>query len=233
MIRAGVLYFIHGDHLGRPDTITNSSGSVVWQAQNTAFDSTVSTNTVGGFNIGYPGQYYDAESGLYYNMNRYYDSTIGRYIQSDPIGVAGGMNTYLYAAANPISNIDPLGLDCSCKNQSLTNTFVDSYVNNRDQTNQALSSLGGFATNLLVGLAVGKSPTIAAATGGLTAMDALKSLPGGGTALYGGVGGTLYAGAANIAIGSALGYVAKTAGVSVGSLADAAGDTLAAAIACH
>jgi RHS repeat-associated protein len=84
MLRGGVLYFIHNDHLGRPDTATNSSAGIVWQAQNTAFDRTVSTNTIGGLNIALPGQYYDAESGLYYNRARYYDSTMGRYIQSDP-----------------------------------------------------------------------------------------------------------------------------------------------------
>lgn len=62
-----------------------------------------------------PGQYYDEEINLNYNKHRYYDPSIGRYITSDPIGLAGGSNTYLYANANPIIFIDPLGLvSCTC-----------------------------------------------------------------------------------------------------------------------
>jgi len=100
-------------HPFRPDTVTNSSAGIVWAADNTAFGRTINTNSI-MLNIAFPGQYYDSESGLYYNLNRYYDPTMGRYIQSDPIGLAGGNNTYAYAANNPISNIDPSGLACSC-----------------------------------------------------------------------------------------------------------------------
>jgi RHS repeat-associated protein len=59
----------------------------------------------------FPGQCYDAETGLHYNYFRDYDPKIGRYVQSDPIGLEGGLNIYAYALANPSSYIDPNGLE--------------------------------------------------------------------------------------------------------------------------
>ena len=59
----------------------------------------------------FPGQYYDQETGLHYNYFRTYDPATGRYITSDPIGLQGGINTYLYADANPARLVDPLGLN--------------------------------------------------------------------------------------------------------------------------
>jgi len=67
-----------------------------------------------------PGQYADVETGLNYNYHRDYDPAVGRYVESDPIGLLGGMNTYSYVRGNPIVNIDPFGLNCIALNGTVT-----------------------------------------------------------------------------------------------------------------
>ncbi|MGH9894652.1 MAG: RHS domain-containing protein, partial [bacterium] len=76
------LYFIHTDHLGTPQVMTNDAQHVVWQADYTPFgEATLAKENI-TFNLRFPGQYFDAESGLHYNYFRDYDPSLGRYVQS-------------------------------------------------------------------------------------------------------------------------------------------------------
>ncbi|MBK6583936.1 MAG: RHS repeat-associated core domain-containing protein [Gammaproteobacteria bacterium] len=114
-------YAIHTDHLGTPMRLTDTTGTVVWALDSTPFDAIhgafglpnedVDLNGISiTYNARFPGQYFDAETGLNYNYFRDYDPGTGRYIESDPIGLEGGLNTYAYAGSNPLVYIDPDGL---------------------------------------------------------------------------------------------------------------------------
>ena len=108
-VQSGQTYHVHVDHLGTPKALTDASGQVVWKASYSPFGKASITTQGPTFNLRFPGQYYDAETGLHYNWRRYYDPNTGRYISSDPIGLAGGINTYAYALSNPYSYMDPTG----------------------------------------------------------------------------------------------------------------------------
>ncbi|MFI3155632.1 MAG: RHS repeat-associated core domain-containing protein, partial [Methylococcaceae bacterium] len=109
------IYYIHADHLGTPRKITRpNDNKVMWSWESEAFGNSLPDQNPSGlgnfvFNLRFPGQYYDAETGLHYNMARYYNAQHGRYDQSDRIGLRGGINTYAYVGGNPVSNIDPTG----------------------------------------------------------------------------------------------------------------------------
>ena len=109
-----LVYYIHTDHLNTPRVVLNTANVVRWNWLAEPFGTTApNTNPSGAgpftFNLRFPGQYADSEAGLLYNMARYYDPSIGRYTQSDPIGLAGGINTYSYVGGNPLSYVDPTG----------------------------------------------------------------------------------------------------------------------------
>jgi RHS repeat-associated protein len=108
--------YYHNDQLGTPQRLTDKAGNLVWAADYDGFGrATVrpAANAVVN-NLRYPGQYFDAETGLHYNDRRYYDPDTGRYLTRDPIGFEGGINLYTYAAANPANFTDPTGEILPC-----------------------------------------------------------------------------------------------------------------------
>ncbi|MFP5415132.1 MAG: RHS repeat-associated core domain-containing protein [Gammaproteobacteria bacterium] len=101
--------YLHTDHLATPRLGTDQAGIPVWRWENPAFGDAPPSLQLRTVNLRFPGQYFDHETGLYYNYFRTYDPATGRYITSDPIGLRGGLNTYLYAEANPLKFTDPTG----------------------------------------------------------------------------------------------------------------------------
>ena len=102
------VYYVHADHLGSPRAVTRpSDNAMMWQWDNVdPFGANAPDENPGGqgtfkYALRFPGQYYDAETGMHYNYFRDYDPVIGRYEQSDPIGLKGGLNTYCYVMNAP------------------------------------------------------------------------------------------------------------------------------------
>jgi RHS repeat-associated protein len=89
---------------------TDSGQNLVWDAVRKPFGGRTVTAAQVEMPLGFPGQYYDQETGNYYNYFRDYDPSTGRYLQSDPIGLVGGLNTYAYVSGNPLIYIDQIGL---------------------------------------------------------------------------------------------------------------------------
>uniref|UniRef100_UPI003D0B6BA4 RHS repeat domain-containing protein n=1 Tax=Gynuella sp. TaxID=2969146 RepID=UPI003D0B6BA4 len=105
------LYYVHNDHLNTPRILTDQNQAKVWEVQTTPFGEVSEEITTGITNLkGFPGQMRDPETGYSDNWHRTYDPSIGRYLQSDPIGLNGGLNTYGYVNGNPINFYDPNGL---------------------------------------------------------------------------------------------------------------------------
>lgn len=103
-------HYLHTDHLYTPMLATDEAGGISWNAVRDAFGATavLPGNRI-SMPLRLPGQYFDPERGEHYNLLRDYQPTTGRYLQTDPIGLAGGINQYGYAYANPLSYSDPTG----------------------------------------------------------------------------------------------------------------------------
>lgn len=115
LIRDGAVCHYHLDHLGTPRGVTNDDGRIVWQVRLKAWGGTARIVCEDiAQPIRFQGQYADTETGLLYNRFRYYTPNEGRYLQQDPIGLAGGINISAYVIA-PTSWIDPFGLAGCCQ----------------------------------------------------------------------------------------------------------------------
>jgi len=115
---SAALYYIHTDHLDTPRIVANQIPVTVWRWDN---DDPFGANMVNAnplglgiftFNLRLPGQYFDQETNYHFNYFRDYSPEIGRYVESDPIGLVGGTNTYGYVQASPTMLVDPMGLFC-------------------------------------------------------------------------------------------------------------------------
>ena len=105
------VYYYLNDHLGTPQIMVDSTGTVVWEAKYKPFgEAQVHPSSTVVNNFRFPGQYYDQETGLHYNYFRDYHPGIGRYVEPDPIGLEGGKNLYLYVENNSVNQSDPIGL---------------------------------------------------------------------------------------------------------------------------
>ncbi|MBD8528249.1 RHS repeat protein [Pseudomarimonas arenosa] len=127
LLNGNDLLYVHTDHLGTPRMITDAEQVVRWHwpfADN-AFGERAPVAVEQGVEYGmrFPGQYYDSESGLHYNYYRDYDPSTGRYVESDPIGLLGGLNTFAYVGGQPIMQHDRLGL-CWSKADSVAHFYL-------------------------------------------------------------------------------------------------------------
>jgi RHS repeat-associated protein len=143
--------------LGTAQQLVGKSGAKDWEGEYRAFGEIVAETGGWENRLRFPGQYYDQETGNYYNYNRYYDGNNGRYTRSDPMGITGGINRFVYVDNNPINYIDIYGLAKSCFDK---NKCKDQAV---DNYKECLSDSKGYCAFLVGRCAVFyKNPTMLA-----------------------------------------------------------------------
>jgi RHS repeat-associated protein len=117
VVKSGSPAYIETDHLGTPRQVVDRATNAVlwrWDFLGNTFGANAANASPGGgvaypFNLRFPGQYFDTETGLHYNYFRDYEAATGRYVESDPVGLKGGINPYSYCAS-VIYCVDPYGL---------------------------------------------------------------------------------------------------------------------------
>lgn len=151
------VYNVHSDQIATPRLITQQDHTIVWRWDGaeafgaTAPDQNPSNLGTFAYNQRFPGQTYDNETGLFQNWNREYNARLGRYTQSDPIGLAGGINTFLYVDGDPLSNFDPEGLDAAAMSlPAAVPSFTAACLANAGVCAPALAGVGGFAAGTLL-----------------------------------------------------------------------------------
>lgn len=171
------IFYVHSDHLGTPQVLTDQDQNVVWKAHYTPFGEAQIVKEDIEFNLRFPGQYFDKETGYHYNYFRTYDPSIGRYLQSDPIGLNGGLNTYAYVGGNPIGNRDPFGLLVDIVLDTKTNQLT---ITDRDtgQTKTMEAFTGGKASRDGSIQSPGEHPQIPAPAGSYIIVDNPNPTPG-------------------------------------------------------
>lgn len=200
-----VVYYVHADHINAPRMVTRpSDNKIAWRWDTDPFGSAApnqNPQSLGTFvyNLRYPGQYYDSETGLNYNFHRDYDPQAGRYIESDPIGQRGGVNTYVFVRGNPIGYIDPNGTIIF----NLGAAGVGAVI-------------GGVAGGLTAYLQGGSGSDIAYATG-------IGALGGAVAGFTFGAAGTLVVGAVSGGLGSVAGQLVTTGSVDPSDVVVATG----------
>lgn len=104
--------YVTTDHTGDPRAVSDGAGNSIWQNpyKGNAWGDQPTLSNGYSLNIRSVGSYYDPETGMIYNLNRYYDPNTGRFMQADPVGMAGGINPYAAVSNNPLNRVDPDGL---------------------------------------------------------------------------------------------------------------------------
>ena len=147
------IYYIQTDHLNTPRLVADSTGTTVWRwDQGEPFGNDVPNsdpnNAGNAFDLPLrlPGQHYDRETAIHYNTMRDYDPSVGRYVESDPIGLKGGLNTYAYVDGRPLSGIDPSGLALLLCFRSCCGGIANHSYFWDDKTKQCCGDLGWFTS---------------------------------------------------------------------------------------